>query len=223
MPSPSQSAPRVRRKSGYHHGNLRQAAMAAAEKLVLRHGPNGFALSDAAKLTGVVPSALYRHFASKEDLLAAIATDGFRMLREQLQSAGQSAPIDPRAAVEHFGAVYLAFALEHPARFKTMFFANIDKKRHPELLDLACSTFYDLVAVCQALSRQPLVLASSLWAASHGFAVLAVDGELANAGLQADPALTLRFALRSMVLQDPFLDAEALACPPASAADHSVS
>ena len=50
------------RKSGYHHGDLRNALVAAALKLVARHGVEGFSLRKAARAVGVSPAAAYRHF-----------------------------------------------------------------------------------------------------------------------------------------------------------------
>ena len=57
-------------KRGYHHGNLRQALVDAALELVRDKGPTGFTLSEAAKLAGVTPAAVYRHFQGREDLIA---------------------------------------------------------------------------------------------------------------------------------------------------------
>ena len=58
-------------KRGYHHGNLRQALVEAALALIEEKGPTGFTLSEAAKLAGVTPAAVYRHFGGREDLIAA--------------------------------------------------------------------------------------------------------------------------------------------------------
>ncbi|NDH25320.1 MAG: TetR/AcrR family transcriptional regulator, partial [Rhodobacteraceae bacterium] len=49
-------------KQGYHHGNLRQALVESAIKLIEARGPTGFSLSEAAKQAGVTPAAVYRHF-----------------------------------------------------------------------------------------------------------------------------------------------------------------
>ena len=47
-------------KSGYHHGNLRQALVEASLDLIADQGPTGFTLSEAAKAAGVTPAAVYR-------------------------------------------------------------------------------------------------------------------------------------------------------------------
>ena len=60
-------------KRGYHHGNLRQALVEAALRLIEVKGPTGFTLSEAAKQAGVTPAAVYRHFEGQEDLIAEAA------------------------------------------------------------------------------------------------------------------------------------------------------
>ncbi len=44
-------------RPGYHHGNLREALIAAARKLIAEHGPLGFTLNEASKEAGVSASA----------------------------------------------------------------------------------------------------------------------------------------------------------------------
>ena len=57
-------------KRGYHHGNLKEALIEVALVLIREKGPTGFTLSEAAKRAGVTPSAVYRHFEGREDLIA---------------------------------------------------------------------------------------------------------------------------------------------------------
>src|SRR6188768_1131363 len=56
-------------RRGYHHGNLREALVAAALALIAEKGPAGFTIAEAARLAGVSPGAPYRHFRDAEALL----------------------------------------------------------------------------------------------------------------------------------------------------------
>ena len=56
----------------YHHGNLRNALIIAAAELIERDGTLDFSIAEAAARVGVSAAAPYRHFADKEDLLAAV-------------------------------------------------------------------------------------------------------------------------------------------------------
>ncbi len=67
-----------RSRKGYHHGNLREALIEAALKLIAEKGPAGFSFAEAARAAGVSPAAPYRHFEDKDALLADVAMRGVR-------------------------------------------------------------------------------------------------------------------------------------------------
>ena len=75
-------------KRGYHHGNLRQALVEAALDLIEEKGPTGFTLSEAAKLAGVTPAAVYRHFAGRDDLIAEAARQGYEIFADVMAYPG---------------------------------------------------------------------------------------------------------------------------------------
>ena len=78
-------------REGYHHGDLRNALLEAAVRLVAQKGPEGFSLREAAREVGVSPAAAYRHFADKLALLTALAADAHGRdagLRERLGGGG---------------------------------------------------------------------------------------------------------------------------------------
>jgi hypothetical protein len=60
-------------RRGYHHGNLREALIEAALRLIGEKGPGGFTVAEAARAAGVSPAAPYRHFRDGQDLLADVA------------------------------------------------------------------------------------------------------------------------------------------------------
>src|SRR5579884_242948 len=79
---------------GYHHGNLRNALIQAAVGLISQTGNSSFTLREIARRAGVTHAALYRHFETKEALLAEVAADGFRGLLESVQAAAEGAGRD---------------------------------------------------------------------------------------------------------------------------------
>src|SRR5918997_6258843 len=84
--APTKRAARKPRRT-YHHGNLRRALLDEALATIRAEGVEGVTLRDIGARLGVSRTALYRHFADKRALLTAVATEGFRMLRERLVSA----------------------------------------------------------------------------------------------------------------------------------------
>src|ERR687892_1743782 len=71
----------------YHHGNLRRGLLDEALATIRAEGVDGLTLREIGARLGVSRTALYRHFADKRALLTAVATEGFRALREQLVAA----------------------------------------------------------------------------------------------------------------------------------------
>ena len=79
------SAPR--RREHYHHGDLRNALLSAALKLVAKRGVEGFSLREAARAVGVSAAAAYRHFEDKSALLAELALEGLVRLANRMEDA----------------------------------------------------------------------------------------------------------------------------------------
>ncbi|XDA96725.1 TetR/AcrR family transcriptional regulator [Sulfitobacter sp. LCG007] len=163
-------------KRGYHHGNLRQALIDAALKLIEQKGPTGFTLSEAAKQAGVTPAAVYRHFEGRDDLIAEAAREGYGIFSERMEHAYQSGQPSALAAFEATGRAYLAFAREHPGYYISMFESGISVNRTPELAAAALRANDVLEKAARDLSqhipeakRPPASMFSAhIWALSHG-------------------------------------------------------
>ncbi|CAN5614787.1 TetR/AcrR family transcriptional regulator [soil metagenome] len=116
----------------YHHGDLRQALIDIAPELVRTRGVPGFTLKEAAQSVGVSSAAAYRHFADREDLLVAVAVDGYRRLMERLQTVTITEPFE---RLTQLMVTYLRWTThDHPA-FEVMFTAGLNKALHPTLTD----------------------------------------------------------------------------------------
>jgi AcrR family transcriptional regulator len=179
----------------YHHGNLKAALLQAALELIGETGPRGFTLREAARRAGVSHNAPYRHFRDKEQLLAAVAAEGFDRLTRSLQCA--PAKGGPLERLRRGGVLYVDFALRWPQHFAAMFEAPWRKPAYPETAAAAVRSFrvlLDMVRDCQAAHQLPAGdaerLAYRAWSLVHGIA------KLANAGLLPwrSRAQVLRFA-----------------------------
>jgi AcrR family transcriptional regulator len=168
-------------RRGYHHGNLREALIQAAQDLIGAKGPAGFTIAEAARLAGVSPAAPYRHFRDAESLLAEVATRGFDQFRDRLAAALDAAPpTDPARAAEAVGRAYLAFAREEPAYYAAMFEARIAREPFPDLQAAGDRAFAVLRKLAERLAaaariqpRPPaLMIALHIWSTAHGIASL---------------------------------------------------
>ncbi|MBY5932403.1 TetR/AcrR family transcriptional regulator [Tateyamaria omphalii] len=163
-------------KRGYHHGNLRQALIEAALKLIEEKGPTGFTLSEAAKQAGVTPAAVYRHYEGREDLIAECARQGYGIFADLMEHAYESGQPSALAAFEATGRAYLAFARRFPGHYIAMFESGISTNRTPELADVVSRANMVLEKAAGDLSehipedkRPPASMFSAhIWALSHG-------------------------------------------------------
>jgi AcrR family transcriptional regulator len=171
-------------KQGYHHGNLRQALVDAALGLIATQGPQGFTLSDAAKLAGVTPAAVYRHFAGRDDLIAECARQGFEVFADLMEHAYADGRPSALAAFEATGRAYLAFARKFPAQYQAMFESGISLNLNPDLARAADRSRATLTRAAEALSRHipearrppAAMFAAHIWALSHGVVELFARG-----------------------------------------------
>ncbi|MFV0513070.1 MAG: TetR/AcrR family transcriptional regulator [Jhaorihella sp.] len=164
------------RKRGYHHGNLRQALVESALRLIEQRGPTGFTLSEAAKQAGVTPAAVYRHFEGREDLIAEAARQGYEMFAELMQYAYDKGQPSALAAFEATGRAYLAFARKYPGHYVAMFESGISVNRNPDLAAAAARARGVLEQAATDLSRHippqkrppASMFSAHIWALSHG-------------------------------------------------------
>jgi AcrR family transcriptional regulator len=173
----------------YHHGNLRRGLLDEALATIRAEGVDGLTLREIGARLGVSRTALYRHFADKRALLAAVATEGFRTLRRQLVTAWEEGDRG-RAAFESMGVAYVRFAVANPSHYRVMFGGFVDPKAfEPELAAEAAGAFQALVDALAALQRDAIVrgddtvkMARFVWAVVHGLAMLGIDGQLREPG-----------------------------------------
>lgn len=176
--------PARKRADQYHHGDLRRALLQAAVRTIHSHGVDGLTLRGVGSTLGVSRTALYRHFADKAALLAAVAAEGFRVLREETARAWDDGGRGVRA-FEAMGSAYVRFAITHPSHYRVMFGADISAASDTELEKEGAGAFQVLVDALAALQQQHLArrddtqqMALFVWSTVHGVAMLAIDGRL---------------------------------------------
>lgn len=140
-------------------------------------------LREAARRVGVSPTATYRHFRDKDDLLASVAAEGFREFSAALAQAGRVG--QPLSAM---GAAYVDFALARPGMFRLMFSPLIAKREaYPELREAADEAFAVLRRGVESRAPQGEgveAAALAAWSLVHGLVHLILDGVLPKESAQ---------------------------------------
>lgn len=187
----------VQRRTGYHHGNLKDALITAARRLIAERGPRGFTLVEAARLANVSPAAPYRHFNDRDALLAEVCRRGAAQFAERLALAWRGGTKDPVAAFQRMGGAYLAFAREEPGYYGAMFSWALGPKN--KKTDKKYESFAALmraiesVAPASSKAADRELVAFLVWALSHGVATLSAAGQIPGdkGGAGAETALKL--------------------------------
>ena len=168
----------VKRLRGQHHGDLRNALLAAALELVAERGPRGFSVAEAARRAGVSSAAPYKHFADRDALLAALAVSGYEGQARRFSSALAAATADPVDRLAAVVRTYVAFAVEERPLFDVVFGAGLDKGRHPDVAAASAEVLAVLLPETAAVApgeheaRDLLMAVASL---AHGYAVFLTE------------------------------------------------
>lgn len=179
------AAPERKRRNAYHHGNLRQALVDQAVRTIRTDGVEALTLRDVGAHLRVSRTALYRHFADKQALLVAVATEGFRAFRKELADAWEGAGRGREGFLAQ-GQAYIRFATENPSHYRVMFGGYVAKGDcGAELAAESEAGFRVLVDALVELQHAglvrrdpPLELAVFVWGAVHGAAMLAIGGQV---------------------------------------------
>jgi AcrR family transcriptional regulator len=191
-------------------GAVRDGLVAAGLELARTGGPDAVVLREATRMVGVVPNAAYRHFADRDELLAAVCAAAMgelaaRMAADVARVRGPHG--DPAAARRRLGAVgraYLKFAREEPGWFATAFALpqrhayGEDDGTAPDRspLDQLRTVLNELVEAGVLRRERRDGIEYPIWSAVHGLAVLAGQGPLRDvpeAARQRLDQLTLAF------------------------------
>lgn len=161
----------------YHHGDLRAACLRAALELLEEGGTTALSLRAVARRAGVSPTAPYRHYADRDELVSAVAAVGYRELAEYLAAAHPS-PSTPDELAD-VAVAYVRFALERPALFRVMFAEPCDLDSEERVAATTAITAYVESIVRQSFpASEPKALSTAIWALVHGLAFLHLDGKL---------------------------------------------
>jgi AcrR family transcriptional regulator len=167
----------------YHHGNLRNELLDTAEAQLADTSIDELSLRALARAVGVSQTAPYRHFRDKNELLAALATRGYRKLLEALKAAAEEIGDDPEAEMHSFALTYVNYAVTHPDLFKLMFGPTLQPQADYAELYQASRDTYELV---RSIMRSGIdkgifrdeddhYLANAGWSGIHGLATLKID------------------------------------------------
>jgi len=185
----------------YHHGDLKNALIEAGIEILAKEGVGGLSLREAARKAGVSHAAPYAHFADKQALIAAIATDGHKKIHDRITRVIEQVPGDPLRQLVELAWAYVEFGFEEPDHFKITFSGVVEKERdYPALVEMTGKNFEtirQLVERCQTAGvlrpGEPALVAVGVWGLVHGFVSLVQEGQVSHSVLE-------RYSRREMLI-----------------------
>ncbi len=186
---------KIVKKEAYHHGDLRSTLVALALERVRSGGAESFSLREAARDAGVTSGAAYKHFADKDELLAAVAEDALGLLAQT--SHKFTAGLKGKKRLHASALAYIDFAAKEPRLFR-LAFSRFGADRETNSSGSVPASFTQLRQAVAELQSDPakpvdpdaLALA---WAVAHGIASLISDGMWAKDDPRVAAALRLSF------------------------------
>ena len=178
-------------KTKYHHGDLRASLVNNANEMIAQDGIEGLSFRKLAERIGVSRTAAYHHFTDKNDLLCAIAEQGFRQWHQRASEIFSEEKRSNEEKYRNFVHAYIGFATENPSLYELMFGRVIWKEDNSTetLKKIAYASFNYQVEMTKLWQEQGIIvpeentlrLAQVTWATLHGIARLVIDGIYAQA------------------------------------------
>ncbi|MET0863949.1 MAG: TetR/AcrR family transcriptional regulator [Nakamurella sp.] len=163
--------------------DVETALIDAAERVLVRDGPEAVTVRAVAVEAGVAPMGVYNRFGGKDGLVDALLTRGFDGLRAAVAEHGETDPVERLLGS---GLRYRDYALGHPAHYLAMFAGAIHQDaQSPDVLLCAGGSFEELVGHVRygqvagvLLADDPVEVAQQIWSTVHGAVQLEIKGML---------------------------------------------
>jgi len=172
------------KKDSYHHGDLRQALVAAGLTLLEQQGIEGLTLRRTAAAAGVSHAAPAHYFPTLKDLLTALAAIGFERFGAAIAAEHVKAGPDPEARMRAGGRGYVEFAAGNPGLFRLMFSSTLLNWDDEVLHNAAHASFRQLEEIVRPMMGVaaelggPDELIKLVWCTTHGYAHLYLEGSM---------------------------------------------
>lgn len=183
----------------YHHGDLPKALVAAASAIIEETGVEALSVREVARRAGVSPGAPFRHFPSRDALLAAVAEQAMERLATAVELGQRVTDADPLEQIRLIGLAYIGWAAENPAYFAIISQRNLvplegmARRQNDAIKDRMMALL--ALAKSQGHIRQdanPEVVLLSCRALVYGLSRMLIDGHFPEWCPQGDPLHWMR-------------------------------
>ena len=174
--------------------DLREACIQEALAVVESSGVEKLSLREVARRIGVSHQAPYKHFPSRDHILAEIISRAYKAFADYLEARPQTG--DPDTDLGAMGEAYIEYANAHPLQYRLMFSTPLpDPGKHPNMMKHARHAFSLLQAAIENLHdsrkgpgsyRRTDFDALFIWFALHGLCSLMPSNVMKTLRLSKD-------------------------------------
>lgn len=171
-------------RNSYHHGDLRRALLATAAEMIDEDGVDAISMRKLAARAGVSRTAAYHYFPNKQEMLCALAIDGFLRQMEALDIASSAGGL--REQLSRFLRSYVRFSADNPEYYELMLGGNLWRTGQAtgelrKVGDIAFRNLRKQVAKWQEYGfidpdADNLRVTQVVWCSAHGISRLMIDG-----------------------------------------------
>jgi AcrR family transcriptional regulator len=184
------------RRNDHSRDEIREMALAAAEKIILEQGAKGLSARKVAAAIGYTVGTLYLVFDNLDDLILQVNAHTLDRLHDRM-TEDQARHKDPMERLLQLGHTYISFADEEPHRWELIFEHRLPEgQQPPRWFREKVARMFSLVETSLeplATNRSPQEIkqaAAALWSGVHGICILAISGQLDVAGVESVQDLT---------------------------------
>ncbi|MEG1235506.1 MAG: TetR/AcrR family transcriptional regulator, partial [Acinetobacter sp.] len=170
---------KIANRKHYHVGNLESQLIDQAKKMLEEVGPDKLSIRAIAEQLGVSATAVYHHFANKDELISHLAAEGFNQLEKVLVQCQVN--VENQNKMQILSRTYMLFAFDHPAMYQLMFGSQLAHSEMNGKLLTARKQAYAVVEQCVAdvlgqdiQSKEVRSAALAAWSFAHGLASLII-------------------------------------------------
>jgi AcrR family transcriptional regulator len=171
-------------KSSYHHGDLRRVLLEAAAEMIDEEGFDAISMRKLAARAGVSRTAAYHYFPNKQEMLCALAMDGFLRQMEALDIASSAGGL--REQLSRLLRSYVKFSADNPDYYELMLGGNLWRTGQAtgelrKVGDIAFRNLRKQVAKWQEYGfidpeADNLRVTQVVWCSAHGISRFMIDG-----------------------------------------------
>ncbi|GAA2343861.1 TetR/AcrR family transcriptional regulator [Saccharopolyspora halophila] len=171
----------------YHHGDLRAELVRVSLDLIAERGLDGFSVAEIARRAKVSTAAPYRHFADRETLLAAVATDLAQQLADEVTEAAEQHD-DPVEGLAAAAGAYTASLIRRRAGMELINAEPLQGAKYAELHDQTRRLTDQFLLRCMQVATPPqaLELMEQLFTQAHGYGTFWLNGVFTKHGYTPD-------------------------------------